>query len=335
MDLFSSVYRIEWAQQLFPYYDIQTMDIVQMPRTPVDFEAFEDAMRSQDNSEMYKIARRWELTSTRYLVGAMVTRLQLPDGNGGAAEQNIPTLSFLNQGLDRGKERFRIAAQFEIAPKPGIANVTEYEQLTAVEDPDPRLTLPEFPKGRYALFEFTGALHRATLYNQWQVSTNDADTLKTISSQAFDPHAQVMVSKPLELSPSATSTNQSPGEVTITQYKAADITLAANATGNSILMLDDRYDPEWKVYVDGKREQLLQCDFIMRGVALTPGKHTVEFLFRPSFNPALVTLATMVFGILLSCVMIYSERRGIGEVREVTAGDEPARGNKNPKNPRS
>ncbi|HEX4343216.1 MAG TPA: YfhO family protein, partial [Verrucomicrobiae bacterium] len=329
MDLFSSVYRIEWAQQLFPYYDILTMDIVQMPRAPVDFEAFEDAVRPHENNDMYKMSRRWELTSTRYLVGPMITSL---------GDQNYLTLRFLNEGLDPGKGRFRIVTQFELVPKPNIQNPS-LEQLTTTEHPDPDQSrpplLPEFPQGRYALFEFTGALPRANIYNQWQVNTNGPDTLKTIASETFDPHTQVVVAKPLGISPSTGSTNQSPGEVKITQYKAADIMLEANARENSVVMLTDRYDPEWKVFVDGKQEELLQCDFIMRGVAVPPGKHKVEFLFRPSFKPALVTLAAMALGILLSCVMIYSERRGIGKVKEVIMNDVPVRNNKNPKNPRS
>jgi len=339
MDLFSSVYRIEWAQQLFPYYDILTMDIVQMPRMADDFKAFEGELSVADNSEMYKMTRRWELTSTRYLVGAMVTRLPAPDGNGGTEYQNFSTLAFLNGGLDRGKERFRVAAQFEIVPKAGVANVSQYEQLTVTENPDPQQAwpplLPDFPKGRYALFEFTGALPRANIYNQWQVNTNGEDTLKTIAAETFDPHTMVLVAKPPGLTPPATATNQSPGEVTISSYQPADIKLDVQATGNSILMLNDRYDPEWKVFVDGQRSELLQCNFIMRGVAVTPGNHKVEFLFRPSLKPEVVALAATAMGILLSCVMVYAERRGMGEVILTAGGDDSARRNKNPKNSRS
>ena len=38
------LYRIEWAQHHFPYYNIQSLDIVQMPRMPADLEAFERAL---------------------------------------------------------------------------------------------------------------------------------------------------------------------------------------------------------------------------------------------------------------------------------------------------
>ena len=60
------LYQIEWKQQLLPYYDIQTLDIVQMPRMPQDLEAFE---RSLQFPGVTSGDWRWELTDTRYLLG--------------------------------------------------------------------------------------------------------------------------------------------------------------------------------------------------------------------------------------------------------------------------
>ena len=73
--------------------------------------------------------------------------------------------------------------------------------------------------------------------------------------------------------------------------------------------MNDKHDPTWKVFVDGKPAPMLRCNYIMRGVFLTPGKHTVEFYFRPSMKPGYITLAAMLLAVLLSGVMIYSERR--------------------------
>jgi len=96
---FNSLYRIEWTQQLFTYYDIQTLDIVQMPRMPQDLEAFE---RSMQFTGTPPLTRRWELTSNRYLLG--------PAGY----------LDALNQQLDPTLHRFRIITNFDIVPKPFV-----------------------------------------------------------------------------------------------------------------------------------------------------------------------------------------------------------------------
>jgi hypothetical protein len=254
-------------------------------------------MGVRNNQMLYLIPRRWELTSTRYLLGAMVTRLTGMDTNGQLVTQNFRTLDFLDNRLDAGRGRFRVLKQFEIALKPGIANFTKDEDLTVVED----------PKGRYALFEFTGALPHASLYSHWQVSTNDEETLKAISSVEFPPHQTVLVATPLPVAPGMT--NQNPGEVKFASYKPAHIVFTARAETNAVLLLNDHYDPMWHVLVDGKPAELLRCNYIMRGVFLTPGTHTVDFRFQPPLGPGYVTLAVMGLGILLSALLIYSERR--------------------------
>jgi uncharacterized membrane protein YfhO len=63
------------------------------------------------------------------------------------------------------------------------------------------------------------------------------------------------------------------------------------------------------VRVDGKSKPLLRCNFIMRGVYLTPGEHTVEFRFSPPLNMFYVSLSAMGVGILLIGCLIFSTRR--------------------------
>jgi hypothetical protein len=66
-----------------------------------------------------------------------------------------------------------------------------------------------------------------------------------------------------------------------------------------VLLLNDRFDPNWNVRVDGKPETLLRCNYIMRGVYLPPGAHTVEFRFQPPVGPLYVSLAAIGAGLLL------------------------------------
>lgn len=324
MALFGDVYRIEWSQQFFPYYNILQLDIIQNPRPTEDFMAFEEALSPHQNDQMYLLRRRWELTSTRYLLGPMVTRMPVDrDASGNLVYRNFGTLEFLNNGLDSGRGRFRILKQFEIVPKPGVVETRTLEQLTATDTPDERYTLSEFPKGRYALFDFTGALPHVDLFSHWEVITNDDAALETLAARDFSPQETVLVHKQLP-TPSG-PINQPAGDVDFVSYHPADIVLKAHAQTNCVLLLSDHYDPQWRVLVDGKPAELLRCNYIMRGVYLPPGEHQVEFLFRVSMLPAYVTLAAMVFGILLSGVMIYSEHQA--EPRQVSEETSHIRGN--------
>lgn len=270
----NDLYRIEWAQHQFLYYNIQSLDIVQMPRMPEDLAAFEDALQPRTMEDMPRLfLRRWQLTNTRYLLGA------------------APYLDVLNQQIDPAQRRFRIAERFEIVPKPGILQPTKLEELTAVPATN----------GNYALFEFTGALPRVKLYSKWQVSTNDQAALTELASTAFNPQETVIVSSPLSTAP-APGTN-APGTVQFVSYAPKNIQLKAQAATPAVLLLNDRYDSNWRVLVDGQPAPLLRCNYLMRGVFLSPGTHQVAFKFQPPMNVFWLSLAAVGCALVL-CVLL-------------------------------
>jgi hypothetical protein len=283
LELFNELYRIEWAQHHFPYYNIQSLDIIQMSRMPEDLAAYEGALALRNVPEMaYLLARRWQLTNTRYLLG--------PAG----------FLEPLNEQLDPIQHRFRIIQRFAIVLKPGIEEFHQrLEELTAVPN----------DKGDYALFDFTGALPRAKLYSNWQISTNDDATLQTLVSPNFDAWKTVLVSAPLPTTPLSSTTNQNQGSVEFKSYASKDIVFNTHADTPTVLLLNDKFDPNWSVFVDGKPAPLLRCNFIMRGVYLTPGAHIVEFQFKFSNGPLYVSLTAWIVLIFLGGYLFFSTRR--------------------------
>jgi hypothetical protein len=74
-------------------------------------------------------------------------------------------------------------------------------------------------------------------------------------------------------------------------------------------LLNDKFDPNWHVFVDGKPAPLLRCNFIMRGVYLIPGAHTVEFKFSLPMGPLYISLSAIGVGILLCGFLFFSTRR--------------------------
>jgi hypothetical protein len=109
--------------------------------------------------------------------------------------------------------------------------------------------------------------------------------------------------------------------------------LRTQADFASVLLLNDRFDPQWSVTVDGQPARLLRCNYIMRGVQLPPGTHTVRFSFRipislpfarlevepdtqvvsfifhvPTSLPSYVTLAAYGVGLVLVVVLALRRR---------------------------
>jgi hypothetical protein len=277
-DFFGPLY-YEWLQHNFPYYKIQSLDIIQMPRTLEFDEAYMDAFRPTNASQLAPCGRLWQLTNTRFVLGMTAF------------------LDSLNQQLDPGEHRFRVHNAFNVTPRPGLTTATRFEDLTVVEDPN----------GQFAVFEFTGALPRAKLFSQWQVSTNDAATLQQLNSTAFNPAQKVLVANALPAS-IADATNQPAGSVEYAHYEPKRVQLNAIAVAPSVLLLNDRYHPHWTVRVDGKPETLLRCNYVMRGVYVTPGKHVVEFRFEPPATSLYVSLTSIAVGIGLCAFLIVSRK---------------------------
>ena len=296
--LFGSVYGIEWNQHLFPYYDIQTLDLIQEPRETLDNNAFRNAIpvpgRGHPKGDPKNLPRLWELTNTRYLLGAA-----------GFVEG-------LNQELDP-QHRFRIRQRFHLEPK--IASPAVMSDFKAVPDTN----------GPVAIIEFTGALPRAKLYANWKVETEATNTLAQLNSPAFKPAETVLVDRVLPAAPGA-ATAESPGTVTIhTNYTPKRIELTADVKAPAVLLYNEKSDPRWGVTVDGKPETLLHCNFIMRGVFLTPGKHEVVFQFAPQYRGLLISLGALVLALGLVGFLLVSPGEDAEEKPEAKPEGEPAR----------
>ncbi|MBM3833103.1 MAG: YfhO family protein [Verrucomicrobia bacterium] len=272
----------EWLQHHFQYYNIPSLDIIQMPRMPELDETYLQAFMPRSNTNLAPIGRLWQLTSTRYMLAAKTY------------------LDALNQQVDPGQARFHAHTVFDFAPRPPLTNVTKMEDVTALTN----------AAGQYALIEFNGALPRAKLYSNWQVPANDQETLTRLTSAEFDPALAVLLAAGTSV-PSATAgfTNQNPGAVTISSYAPKHIQLKSQASMPTVLLLNDKFDPDWNVTVDGKPETLLRCNFIMRGVHLPAGEHTIEFHFRPPLTGLYISLAAIAVGLVLCGLLFVSPKR--------------------------
>jgi hypothetical protein len=278
----SGLYYAEWLQQVLPYYNVQSLDEIMNPRPRVDEIAYRRALAHDGTTNtLYRITRDWELTNTRYLLGPAFL------------------LEVLNQQVDLGRQRFRIATTFDLRLKPGIRKLTAYDELTAVIETN----------GAYAVFEFTGALPRAKLYANWQVSTNDQATLTALASASLQPDQAVLVADALPAPNPSSAAQPDAGTVDFVSYAPKDLVLQAKAGAPAVLLLNDRFDPNWKVRVDGKPQKLLRCNYLVRGVYLTAGAHKVEFRFAPPIGTLYVSLAGVGVALLLVGYLAFSRNK--------------------------
>ncbi len=282
--LLNQLYRMEWLQHQFLYNNVQSLDLVQMPRMATDHEAFERRFTiTGDTNTHYLAGRRWELTNTRWILGG------------------TNDVAFFNRQFDPAKSRFTVASNFIV----GLRSGTKNPNAPGTED----FTTQFNSAGPYSLIRFDGALPRARLYSQWQVQTNDTTTLETLAKREFDPQATVIVNAPI--APSAAALGQAAGEVITQSYRPKEIRLTAQATDDSVLLLNDHWSAHWRVTVDGQPSELLRCNYVMRGVRLSPGSHEVVFRFQPPMTWLYVSLASLLGGFGLLGFVIVDERKNL------------------------
>lgn len=268
---FQRFYHSEWLQHQFQYYNIHSLDIVQMPRPPYDRQAFVAAEAKAVAKEAKAPLRLWELTSTRWIFWPTM-----------AVDQ-------FNKQFDPAQQRFKILTPFTLEPY-GKSHVTT--------------TLAT--NGFFCLMEFTGALPRASLYTHWEVQTNLESAWNTILSPGFDPHRSVVVNTPI--APSTPPNPDAATAVTFRHYEPKKVVLDAEAKAPSVLLLNDRFADGWTVSVDGKEQPLLRCNYWMRGVQLSPGRHEVTFSFTTTNKWFHVSLAAEAVALLLCLGLVVGGR---------------------------
>jgi len=271
----------EWLQGLFPYYNVQTLDVAAMPRVNKELRAFATNFNTGGSASLLPV---WRLTNARYILGP------------------AEALDSLIRMAGNQNNAFSILMRFNLVPRPGVKAPEASYQLTVQPDDN----------GANALFEFNGALPRAKLFAGWQCLTNDQTLLQRLCSEEFRPDEQVLISGELPEAATASETESDNSTVSFISYAPKDIVLKCNAPRPTVLLLNDQYDPAWEVRVDGQTRQLLRCNFLMRGVYLPAGAHTVEFRFRLPIGLSVLSLSAILLGMLLLTTMLLSRRMAAG-----------------------
>ncbi|HON08173.1 MAG TPA: YfhO family protein, partial [Verrucomicrobiota bacterium] len=271
---FAMLYYQEWLQHHFLYYNIQSANFAQMPRMPIDYE---NMLKTFTTIQL--MPRYWQIMNTKYLVGL-------------AAFADL-----LNTHLDPVEKRFKVIMPFDLEAKPGISRPTRLEELTAVPKTN----------GLFALVEWQAALPRVALYKNWMSITNEQQALEKLTDLNLDLWKTVVVLTNLP-SPSSSDDQSKAIPVDIKSYAPKRVVIEVENKEPSVLLLNDRYTPDWKVWIDEKQSTVFRANYLMRGVYLEPGKHTVEFRFIKSPLSLIISLSAIGIGILIGIYLLISHK---------------------------
>jgi hypothetical protein len=128
-------------------------------------------------------------------------------------------------------------------------------------------------------------------------------TGKFADGSPFDPAHTALLKQPLEvdLAPDNTAT------ATIEKMDNEKVIITTNTQKPQFLILSDVYYPGWKAYIDGKKNQIYQTDYVYRGILIPAGKHQVEFRYIPRHLYISYVLSGITF--CLVSYFFYAYRR--------------------------
>jgi hypothetical protein len=119
------------------------------------------------------------------------------------------------------------------------------------------------------------ALPRAWIVHR-AVQMDTAQALADIAQGTMDPRRTVALEEP---SPIEDEPPTESDVVTITEYAPETVRIEMETAAPGMLILSDVVDPGWQARVDGASAKIYVADGALRGVAVGPGKHAVEFQY--------------------------------------------------------
>ena len=164
--------------------------------------------------------------------------------------------------------------------------------------------LHEFPEHYSRIYEVTDSVPRTYLASHPIYDPDPVSTLRQLSSDAFDSAREVIIDAP-------TRFEQQPefrGNAKIEFYQNHRVRITAWLNEAGVLVLTDAFYPGWKVYVDKHPQRILRANYLFRGVELTPGNHTVEFVYDPESFKIGLFISLMTVALILAtplCVRLW------------------------------
>jgi len=164
------------------------------------------------------------------------------------------------------------------------------------------------PAGR--IYENRQVLPRFFTVDSVVVVSDPESSLEEMKKPRFDPgeYAVAVALENLDLEKGARA------ELAVKEYDIHRIDLTAEASGRCFLVMSETYyPPGWRAFVDGREVQILQTDYMFRGLPLDRGRHEVVLKYNTGlFKASLQVTVWSVIALLLALVAETFVRRRRG-----------------------
>ena len=163
------------------------------------------------------------------------------------------------------------------------------------------------------VLENTDAVPRGFLVGETEVTEDAEDTWARLRASSFDPRRTAVLPEPLD-APVTPIDSNSTAEVGLENYGPEEIRWTVQTDAPRLFVASEVYYPAgWNAYLNGERVPIHRVNYLLRGVHVPEGEHTLVMRFEPAADRygtwIAATSTVLVYGGILTYAGIRVRRR--------------------------
>ncbi len=148
-------------------------------------------------------------------------------------------------------------------------------------------TLGDIPTQKlptHALLQFRDYLAKATFVPRAEVLPAVAARLERLKDPDWNPRETVLLEEAASAPPAGNEAVPAEPNVTLAAYDSHRIELAVRAPSAGYILINDAYDPDWEVELNGRPAPLLRADYLLRAFAVPAGPSAVTLRYVAHYH---------------------------------------------------
>jgi hypothetical protein len=143
---------------------------------------------------------------------------------------------------------------------------------------------PDVPS--HALVGMKDYFAKATLVPQAEFFKTDEEVVKRLKDPAWKPRESVLLIPGRErlAEPMKSAGKVPPDTVELEIYTPNEIVVKTQSAMGAYLLINDQFDPDWQVQINGRPAELLRADYILRAVQVPPGTSTITMRYAAHYG---------------------------------------------------
>lgn len=256
------------------YHHIQLMDIPSASRIPDDYKRYFEEL---DHNPVLL----WELTNVRYVLAQKAVAEQILRAYGKGRLEWVTDYTFESTG----------------------DNFSGFQVKEVPQDD---------PNSSYELLKLTNPLPRALVVPEIRFASDLNDLFEQMKGGKVNFQKTMLALAPSgALAPEPRTLAKDFGSQ-IKTYTNNRIVIETHSDQPAYLLLNDKYDSDWRATINGKPARIFRANFIMRGLEIPAGRSEVVFIYEMDRKLLIFTAIAWGAALLFGCLLcIFPGRRKV------------------------